>query len=284
LSIDDETIPDYASMGDLGGRVAVVIGAGQGIGGHVAHALAAAGARVACVDLNLDLARELADAVSGVPIQADVRQGSEVQRVLDGTIAQFGTVDAVVDIVGLGKFGSVLEFTDEDWQDSYDVNFRHVALVTRIFGKHFTENCAGSMVFIGSISGIVSSGNNAAYGAFKSAIHSLVRSAAVEFGPHNVRVNAVAPGLTATPRVVAHLPNRDLVGRLGGLTGPGGLTRPEDIANAAYFLCSDRATMITGQTLVVDAGQTLRFPIELPSGVVSAQSAAGQASAFRAGR
>ena len=266
MTTDLDAIPDYASMGDLTGRVAVVIGAGHGIGGHVAHALSANGARVAVVDLRRDLADELAEAVGGVAIQADVCQSSEVDRVLGETLTAFGRVDLVVDIVGIGRFGSILDQTDQDWQDSYDINFRHVALVTRIFGRHLIGQRSGSLVFIGSISAIVSAGNHAAYGAFKSAIHSLVRSAAVEFGPFGVRVNAVAPGLTATPRVVANLPDLDLVGRFGGLT------RSQDIANAVYFLCSDRATLITGQTLVVDAGQTLRYPIELPSKVVAAQS------------
>ena len=183
MTNDVDAIPDYAAMGDLTGRVAVVIGAGDGIGGHTAHALAANEATVAVVDLRRELANELATAVGGTAIQADVAKPFEVDRTLSETIAALGRVDAVVDMVGRGRHRSLVEFTDDDWMDTYDITFRHVTLVTRIFGKHLIDQRSGSMVFIGSTSGIVSAGLHAAYGAFKAAIHSLVRSAAVEFGP-----------------------------------------------------------------------------------------------------
>jgi NAD(P)-dependent dehydrogenase (short-subunit alcohol dehydrogenase family) len=257
-----ESVPDFVALGRLNGRGAIVIGAGQGFGRHTAHALRAAGAHVAIVDLNPELAEELATEVSGVAITADVRHEAEVQRALDVAVAALGHVHAVVDIVGLGKHGPLVDLTDADWTDSYDVNFRHVTVVVRVMGRYLARQGTGSIVFIGSISGLGSAPNHGAYGAFKAAMHALVRTAGFELAASNVRVNAVAPGLTATPRVLAQLPDMQDVGVLGGLP------QARDIGAAVYYLCSDLSRMVTGHVLVVDAGQTLRYPVEVPQGIV----------------
>jgi NAD(P)-dependent dehydrogenase (short-subunit alcohol dehydrogenase family) len=264
--LDDSPIPDYQAMTRLDGRRILLLGAGQGIGRHSAHALAAAGAEVVCVDLDDGLAREVALEVKGIAVAADVRRAEDVQRIVTEATSSGRRLHGVVDIVGIGKFGSLLQIDEEGWRNSYESNFLHVTLVTRIMGQYLTSVGAGSIIFIGSISGIVSAPNHAAYGAFKAAIHALVKSAAVEFGPYGVRVNAVAPGLTVTPRLRAALTSFENVGRLGGLT------EPRDVAAAVQFLSSDASRLITGQTLIVDAGQTLKYPVEVPSGIINKQS------------
>jgi NAD(P)-dependent dehydrogenase (short-subunit alcohol dehydrogenase family) len=261
-----ENVPDFAARARLDGRAAVVIGAGQGIGRHTAHALHAAGAQVAVIDLKPDLAQELAAEVSGLAISADVRDPREIERALQETVAAFGNLYAVADIVGIGKFGPLLDLTGDDWVESYHANLGHAINVVRAFGRYFSEQRDGSIVFIGSISGIGSAPGHAAYGAFKAALHSLVRTAAAELAPSNVRVNAVAPGLTATPRVLMQLSDTSAVGVLGHLP------QAQDIGAAAYFLSSNLARMITGHVLVVDAGQTLKYPVEVPKGIVATQN------------
>jgi NAD(P)-dependent dehydrogenase (short-subunit alcohol dehydrogenase family) len=264
-----EAVPDFTALGRLDGRGTIVIGAGQGIGRHTAHALHAAGAQVAIVDVNPELARELASEVEGIAVTADVRHEVEIQHALDTAVAAFGRVHAVVDIVGIGKFAPILDLTDTDWTDSYDTDFRHVTHVVRVMGRYLAGQGAGSMVFIGSISGLVSAPNHAAYGSFKAALHSVVHTAGFELATANVRVNAVAPGQTATPRVLAQLRDLERVGVLGGLP------QARDIGAAAYFLCPDLSRLVAGQCLVVDAGQTLAYPVEVPGGIVATQAQSG---------
>lgn len=257
--LDDSAIPDYPGLLRLDGRVAMVVGAGQGNGRHTAHALASAGAAVACVDVDPDLAREIAAEVGGLACVADARQRADVERVLAETRAAYGRLDAVVDIVGVALWAGLLDVTDEDWDEAFGLVLRHAQLITQIAGRHMVAAGGGTMVFIASVSGLTSAPNHAAYGAAKAGLLSLVRTAAVELGPSNVRVNAIAPGAIRTPRLL-----RALGGR-----GPGDLSppveplghsgEPRDIASAALFLCSDLSRHVTGHTLVVDGGATARF-------------------------
>jgi NAD(P)-dependent dehydrogenase (short-subunit alcohol dehydrogenase family) len=263
----DESVPDYVALGRLEGRAAMVIGAGRGIGRHAAHALHAAGAQIAVVDRDAALAQALATEVEGIAITADVTREAGVRHALDAAGAALGQLNAVVDIVGgIPAFGSVLELSEADWATAYELNFRHATIVTRIAGKLLADSGGGSIVFIGSISGLGGAPGRAPYGSFKAALHSLVRTAGFELAPLNVRVNAVAPGLTATPRVVARLPDSAEIGK------PGGFPQARDIGAAAYFLCTDLSRMITGHVLVVDAAQTMRHPVGVGGGVVTISS------------
>lgn len=244
----------------LDGRVCVLIGAGPGLGAAIATTLAEEGARIVVADIRQDLADELASDVGGVAVHADASRLTDMKRVRDSALEAYGRIDALVDIVGVGAFGSVLDFTDDEWQASYGVNLGHAVQAIRVFGAHFAAQARGSMVFIGSISGIAAAGHHAPYGTFKAALHGLVRAAAHELAPSNVRVNTVAPGFTATPRGLSNMADADRqkVGRLGGYP------RPVDIAHLVTFLTTHRAELITGQTIVVDAGQSLRYPVDFP--------------------
>lgn len=241
-------------------RVCVLIGAGQGLGSAIATALSQEGARLVVADIREDLAQELASEVGGIGVAADGSRLADVERLRNRALDAHGRIDAVVDIVGVGTFGNVLDFTDDDWKASYDVNLGHAVQAIRVFGTHLAEQARGSMVFIGSISGISAAGYHAPYGTFKAALHGLVRAAAHELAPSNVRVNTVAPGFTATPRGLSNMSDADRqkVGRLGGYP------RPADVAHLVTFLTTDRAELITGQTIIVDAGQSLRYPVDFP--------------------
>jgi NAD(P)-dependent dehydrogenase (short-subunit alcohol dehydrogenase family) len=258
-SADDSPVPDYLDRLRLDGRRFVVIGAGLGIGRQTAHALSGAGARVACVDIEADRAREVASEVGGVAVVGDATRRADAEQVFDTATDALGGLDGVVDIVGLARFSALTDVDDEEWDWQFDIVLRHAYLAVQLGGRRLAAGRGGVMAFVASASGLTSAPRHAAYGAAKAALMSLVRSAAVELGPAGVRVNAVAPGVVWTPRISAL---RGEAGRAQN-TANTPLRRvalPADIAAALLFLCSDLASYVTGQTLVVDGGVGAKFP------------------------
>src|SRR5262245_8192532 len=201
---DASPVPDYPALLRLDGRGFVVVGAGQGIGRQTAHALAAAGARVVCADVERDRAATVATEVGGTPWAGDVRARDAVERLIADAGRALGRLDGVVDIVGEARFGPFLDCSDEDWEWSFQMVLRHAYLVAQLAARAMADR-RGVMVFVASVSGLTSAPRHAAYGAAKAGLMSLVRTVAVELGPAGVRVNAVAPGAVWTPRVAALL-------------------------------------------------------------------------------
>lgn len=258
-AIPDEAIPDYATRHRMDGEVAVVVGAGQGIGRQSSHALAALGATVLCVDIDPGRADEIATAVGGVPLVADATERDGVREMVAVATAMEGRLGAVVDIIGAAIFSEITSTTDEQWDRSFRLNFRHAALLVELAGPALARAGGGSMVFISSISGLQSSRKFGSYGAAKAALHSLVQTASEELGPSGVRLNAVAPGVVWTPRMA------ELLGDEGRRTWSENtptrsVAMPSDIASSAAFLASPAARYITGQILVVDGGVGRKFP------------------------
>ena len=258
-SIDDSPVPDFPGRLRLDGRRFVLIGAGQGIGRQAAHALTAVGARVFCIDVEPKLADEIAQEVGGVAGSGDATDRTDAERLFTEAQSAFGGLDGVVDIVGMAHYADLVDLTDDEWNWHFDICLRHAFLAMQLGGRALAAAGGGAMVFVASVSGITSAPRHSAYGAAKAGLMSLVRSAAVELGPSNVRVNAVAPGVVWTPRV-------------SGLLGDEGRERnernaplrrvayPADIASALLFLASDLAACVSGQTLVVDCGVGAKFP------------------------
>jgi NAD(P)-dependent dehydrogenase (short-subunit alcohol dehydrogenase family) len=256
---DDTEIPDYSGKLRLDGRNFVVIGAGQGIGRQATHALASLGARTFCVDLDHDLADDIAKEVDGIAWSGDATKRDDAESLFASAQATFGRVDGLVDIVGMARYARLLDIGDDDWNWHFDIVLRHAYLAMQLGGRVMSGTGGGVMVFVASVSGITSAPQHAAYGAAKAGLMALVRSGAVELGPSGIRVNAVAPGVVWTPRVSVYL-------------GEAGRTRnaenaplrrvalPADIAAAILFLASDLASYVTGQTLVVDGGVGAKFP------------------------
>jgi NAD(P)-dependent dehydrogenase (short-subunit alcohol dehydrogenase family) len=256
---DDSDVPDYPSRLRLDGRGFVVIGAGQGIGRQATHALTSVGARAFCVDKDADLAADIAGEVGGVAWSGDATQRADAERMFGDAEAALGRIDGVVDIVGMARYASLVDTDDEGWDWHFDIVLRHAWLAMQLGAKRMIATGGGSMVFVASVSGITAAPLHAAYGAAKAGLMALVKSAAVELGPANIRVNAVAPGVVWTPRVSAFLGD-DGRARNSENAPLRRVALPEDIASALLFLASDLAGYVTGQTLVVDGGVGAKFP------------------------
>jgi NAD(P)-dependent dehydrogenase (short-subunit alcohol dehydrogenase family) len=256
---DDTPIPDYPGLLRLDGKRFVVIGAGQGIGRQASHALASVGARLAVVDVDPDLASDIAGEVDGVGLSGDATDRAHVELLFADAIAKLGGIDGVVDIIGMARYAHITEMTDEDWNWHHDIVLRHAFLAMQYGGRALEASGGGVMVFVASVSGITSAPRHAAYGAAKAGLMSLVRTGAVEMGPHNIRVNAVAPGMVWTPRISAFL-GEDGRERNVANTPLRRIAQPADIAAAILFLTSDLASFVTGQTLTVDGGVGAKFP------------------------
>jgi len=253
----------------LAGKRALVAGAGQGIGRATALLLAAAGARVACMDADAArraaIAKEIqATGAQAIGIGGDVRERAAIDAAVTATVQSFGGVDVAVDIVGEARWNPALQQTDADWDESFALVLRHVFHLFQAAGARMVEQRAGALVAVASVSGLFAAPSHAAYGAAKAGLVSLVKTFAVELAPHGVRVNAVAPGAIRTPRVLAITTDerRAESARAIPLRRMG---EPEEIARVVAFLASDLASYVTGQTVVADGGASVKFPLSLGS-------------------
>jgi 3-oxoacyl-[acyl-carrier protein] reductase len=247
------------------GRRALVVGGGQGIGRAAAETLVAHGAEVAVLDVERDRAEHVASELAGVvPVVADVTRADEAERGVAEAVASLGGIDTLVNIVGEASWGALLDLDEETWERDFDVNLKQHWYVSRSVARRLIESgSAGAICVVGSASGLRGAPRHGAYGAAKAGLLGLVRTAAEEWWPHGIRINAVVPGAVRTPRIEASWQD-------GSIPRPSGdtlrrMALPEDIADAALFLVSDLAKRVTGQSLVVDGGATTRFPFDLGS-------------------
>jgi len=229
--------------------------------------LAEAGAAVACLDIDRVRSAAVVDEISsrggsGLSIEADVRRSSDADRAVEQTVGDLGGLDVVVDVIGEIRWGSVVDLTDEDWSYSIDSVIRHVFNLGRAAGRHLVaQGRGGSFVSVSSVSGLASAPFHAPYGAAKAGIMSLTRSLAIELAPAGVRVNAVAPGAVATPRVAARIdagPEKTAAATRSR-SPLGRMAEPDEIAKVVVFLSSDLASYVSGQTVVVDGAASAQF-------------------------
>lgn len=248
----------------LGGKRAVVSGAGSiaGRAGHgraSARLLADAGAIVACIDIDAGRAKDVVaeiDSSGGAafPVIADMTDRAQVQRALDESVERMGGIDVCVDIIGGAKWGAAEAFSDADWAWTIQHNLTQVFLLFQEVGRRMIEQgTGGSMVALASVDGIAAAHHHVAYGAAKAGVMSLVKTFADELGRFGIRTNAVAPGNVGSGNEDQPEGEWDVNG-VNPLAAP----RGRDIGNAVLFLSSGLAARITGQTLVVDGGVTIR--------------------------
>ncbi len=255
-------------------KVAVVTGGGSGIGRAIALQFALEGAEVVAADLILERAVATADLIiaaggRAVGLQADVSKADDVARLATDSVAAFGRVDILVNNAGLSVGDTVLDFDEAAWDLNIDVVLKSVYLCSRAVLPAMIDQGSGVILNISSVNGLMAVGESA-YSAAKAGMINLTSNMAIHFGDKGVRVNCIAPGTIRTPIWGARVQkDPEVFEKIARWYPLGRVGEPEDIANAAVFLCSDDAAWITGVTLPVDGGLTAgsyRFNRDLQGG------------------
>lgn len=248
----------------LDGRIAVITGGGRGIGLCCAQVLAEFGAKVILADISTEIAEagqaKLATLGHAVDVrQIDVTKPAEVEALAAEICASYGKVDILVANAGIARSGiSAEDTTDELWLNVNDVNYNGVFWCNRAFGRKMLASGGGSIVNIGSMSGIISNRpqKQSYYNASKAAVHQLTSSIAAEWADRNVRVNAVAPTYIETEMTSYRHDNDGMIEVWLRDTPMHRMGRPDEIASVVHFLASDASSLMTGTTVVADAGFT----------------------------
>lgn len=244
---------------DLAGRVALVTGAGRGLGRAIARSLAANGARLACVDVDEASSAETVGQIRATGGTAeswvcDVTDSQRVNQVVGEVVSALGGINILVNNAGITRDNLLMRMKDDQFDAVLAVNLRGTFLFSRAVARPMMKAKGGRIINIASVSGMMGNPGQANYSASKAGVIGLTRTIARELAARNITVNAVAPGFIATEmsaklgeETLREIEQRTPLGRLGD---------PQDVADAVLFLASDAAAFITGQVLVVDGGLT----------------------------
>ena len=247
-------------MFDLSGRVALVTGATRGIGKSIAEELARAGAKVAICSRKAESCEQVKAEFEKKNIEVlakacNVSRKEELQALVDATLAKWGRIDIVVaNAASNPYYGPLTGISDEAFDKIFANNVKSVLWLAALTLPGMAERRGGSFIVVGSIGGLLANTIIGAYGVSKAADHHLVRNLAAEWGPKNVRVNTIAPGLVKTEFARALWEDEKRAAERIDATPLRRLGEPRDIGGVAVFLASDAAAFITGQCIVADGG------------------------------
>lgn len=249
----------------LAGKVAIITGAGAGIGRATALLFAKEGAKVVVADLDPKGGTETVDLIKkeggeATLVLTDVSKASDVEKMVKTTLDTYGRLDILVNNAGIFAEGTVVEITEADWHRILEVNLTGVFLCSKHCIPEMIKSGGGAIVNIASEAGLVGIGNQVAYNVSKSGVIALTRSTALDFAADNIRVNCVCPGRTLTPlveKVIAESEDPETTRRILSEDRPlKRMGRPEEIAAGILFLASDEAPYATGSIVSIDGGYT----------------------------
>jgi NAD(P)-dependent dehydrogenase (short-subunit alcohol dehydrogenase family) len=240
----------------LENKIAIVTGAAHGIGRAIAELFAEAGARVAIADIDEEAGNAVAAALNGsIFVRADVSAPADVEALMAAAAGIDGRIDVLCNNAAyLGPSHAAAEATDEEWEQSFRVSLQGAQRLIAAVLPYMIRQNGGSIINISSVQGLVGARNSAAYTSMKHALIGLTRSVAYDYGPQNVRVNAICPGAIHTR--ISPMPGEELYQRQLSKTFLGRVGMPSEVAYAALFLASDASSYITGAALPVDGGWT----------------------------
>jgi NAD(P)-dependent dehydrogenase (short-subunit alcohol dehydrogenase family) len=245
---------------ELAGKVAVITGAGSGMGKASVKAFVRHGAAgVVAADISgaeEDTAADSGDCV--VPFRCDVRRESDVAAMIDAGVQEFGQVDAVLNVAGIGMGKTFLEITQDDYDRGMDIMMRGVFLGTQYGVRAMRKTGGGVIINWSSLAGLNASPRTSVYAAAKAGVIAVTKAAALEHGGDGIRVNAICPGWVLTEGM-----GKDIVlikDQLERKIPMRRIGQPEEIAEVAAFLCSDRASYINGAVMTIDGGYSARHP------------------------
>jgi 3-oxoacyl-[acyl-carrier protein] reductase len=236
-------------------KVAIVTGAASGIGKAIAHALAQAGCDIVIADIDLEggetTVREVEEiGRTAIAVRADVRSRSDCERMVSAALERFGTIDILVNNAGIYPAAPLVEMKEDEWDEVLDINLKGVFLCSQAVMPTMMARRSGRIVNIASIDGKTPGHINAHYSASKAGVISLTRSMAAELAPYGINVVAIAPGWTATEKILRGERWKEAVEKIP----LGRLAQPEEIAHVILFLVSEAASYITGETINVSGG------------------------------
>jgi 3-oxoacyl-[acyl-carrier protein] reductase len=247
-------------MSELGNQIAVVTGAGRGIGRAIALKFASAGADVVCVSRTAENSERVAGEVRALGRKAwahavDVADGVAVGAAVERILSDTGKVDILVNNAGVTRDGLLVRMSEADWDTVLDTNLKGAFLFTKALTRAFMKQRSGRIINIASIVGLIGNAGQCNYASSKAALLGFTKSAARELASRGILVNAVAPGFIETDMTSGL--KEELKSEMLKTIPLGALGQPEDIANAALFLASPSSRYITGQVLTVDGGMVM---------------------------
>ncbi len=251
-------------MDRLGGKRAIVTGAGSGIGRAIAIRLASEGARVILADLDEEAAEEVAEEIDGETLvhRADVTKTADVETLVARAVSEWGGLDVMVNNAGVGVAANIVDATEEDYERMMDVCVRGTFLGMKHAVPAIRDSGGGSVINMSSVAALIGISDRAIYCAAKGAILSMTRAAAVDHVGDGVRVNCIAPGTVETPwieRITSGYDDPEEARKNMQARQPHGrFVQPEEIAAMAAYLASDESASVIGACMIVDGGVTAR--------------------------
>ena len=247
---------------DFDGKVVIVTGGGYGIGRAACLAFSRDGAKVVVADVDVKSSEDTVGLIKeaggdATVVQTDVSQEAEVEALVQKTVKTYGNLDCAFNNVGIHKtFTSTIDFTQKDWNQMMDINLKGMWLCMKYEIRQMLKQGKGAIVNASSVAGLIAAPSNPAYPASKHGVIGLTKMAAIEFARKGIRVNCICPGPTTMTRMNEELAAiaLDIIEKMNDKVPMGRTAEPREIAEAAVWLCSDKASYITGVALPVDGG------------------------------